>query len=120
MQLSVVAPCFNEAEGLQEFYQRTSKAIHSAKVELYEIVLVDDGSSDGTWDEIRRLHSLDRRVRGVRLSRNFGHQSALMAGLIEARGMNVLIIDADLQDPPELLGQMLEAQKGGLDVVYGR
>lgn len=82
MQLSVVAPCYNEADGLQEFYERTLQSILGTGIEDYEMVLVDDGSEDETWNEIKRLGELNRNVKGLRLSRNFGHQAALMAGLI--------------------------------------
>lgn len=111
MFLSVVAPCLNEAEGLEEFYQRLYKSIQSANISDYEIILIDDGSKDPTWEIIKLLHQKDRCVRGIMLSRNFGHQSALAAGLHEATGKYIFIIDSDLQDPPELLLPMLRKIK---------
>lgn len=120
MELSVVAPCFNEAEGLKEFYLRIIQAINASKIKFYEIILIDDGSSDATWSLIQQLHLMNPQVRGMRLSRNFGHQSALTAGLASATGNYTLIIDSDLQDPPELLPAMLEKLNQGHDVVYGQ
>ena len=117
--ISIVAPCFNEEEVLP----RTLPRLHAAGQatgSTYEIVLVDDGSHDRTWEIITAAAARDPRVRGVRLSRNFGHQMALTAGLERARGADVLIIDADLQDPPELLGRMLEKRREGFDIVYGQ
>jgi len=117
--ISIVVPCFDE----EEILARTLARLHASAGETglpYEIVLVDDGSRDGTWAVIAAEARRDRRVRGVRLSRNFGHQMALTAGLERARGENVLVIDADLQDPPELLGVMLARRREGFDIVYGQ
>jgi polyisoprenyl-phosphate glycosyltransferase len=118
VQLSVVAPCFNEATGLREFHARVSAAC--AGFPDHEIVLVDDGSKDATWPVICALTKKDPHVRGIRLSRNFGHQAALTAGLMAAGGARILMIDADLQDPPELLPEMMKAMDAGADVVYGK
>jgi dolichol-phosphate mannosyltransferase len=117
--LSIVVPCFNE----EEILLRTLARLHGAAQATglaYEIVLVDDGSSDGTWSVVTEAAGHDPRVRGVRLSRNFGHQMALTAGLERVRGAEILIIDADLQDPPELLGLMLARRQEGFDIVYGQ
>src|ERR1700733_8715070 len=95
LTLSVVAPCYNEAEVLPEFYRRTSAAALSACGEDHEIVLVDDGSSDMTWDIIMALAEADQRIVGVRLMRNVGHQAAATAGLALSRGSRVMLIDAD-------------------------
>ena len=86
----------------------------------YEIILVNDGSTDHTWPCIRATSLLQPGVIGVNLSRNHGHQMAVTAGLAQARGERVLVIDADLQDPPELLGDMMRRMDDGFDVVYGR
>jgi dolichol-phosphate mannosyltransferase len=118
-QISVVVPCYNEAEGLGLFYERLSSAC-SASAGAFEIIFVDDGSSDRTWTKIMELSRRDSRVVGVSLSRNFGHQSALTAGLSFARGDRILVIDADLQDPPELLAEMMRLMDEGADVVYGQ
>jgi glycosyltransferase involved in cell wall biosynthesis len=113
--LSVVAPLFNEERTVAVFYERLIDALSGLD---YEIVLVDDGSHDGTADELARLASEDDRVRVLLLSRNFGHQAALTAGLDQARGDAVVMLDSDLQDPPELIRTMLEHWRSGSDVVY--
>lgn len=118
--LSVVAPCYNEADGLQELYARVTAASRSVVGDNYEIVLINDGSSDATWSSIRALAESDPHVVGVDLSRNHGHQLALSAGLTVCRGERILIIDADLQDPPELLPKMMALMDDGADVVYGQ
>jgi polyisoprenyl-phosphate glycosyltransferase len=120
MFISVVAPCLNEEEVLFEFYRRMKNSITSLDYNQYEIIFIDDGSIDNTWEIIKSLHNLDRQVKGIKLSRNFGHQSALTAGLTEAKGEYIFIIDSDLQDPPELLIPMLELMQTGHDVVYGK
>ena len=118
--LSVVAPCFNEQDCLPEFYRRTTVVCQNVAAHDYEIVLVDDGSRDDTWRIIQTLSEADARVIGVHLMRNHGHQLAATAGLHVARGRRVLLIDVDLQDPPELLADMMHMLDGGADVVYGR
>jgi len=118
--LSVVVPCCNEEDGVTEFHRRVSAVCQAIVGGSYETVLVDDGSSDHTWERIHDLVSGGGRVVGVRLSRNHGHQLALSAGLTFARGERVLIIDADLQDPPELLPAMMKLMDEGADVVYGQ
>jgi len=119
--VSIVAPCFNEEAGLPEFHRRAAAACREVCGERHEIVLVDDGSRDGTWRVIRGLAEADPRVVGVRLMRNQGHQAAASAGLALARGERVMLIDADLQDPPELLSQMMGAMdEEAADVVFGQ
>jgi glycosyltransferase involved in cell wall biosynthesis len=117
--LSVVAPCFNEEGVLPEFVRRTASVLDGLGISS-EIVLVDDGSRDSTWAVITEAAARDPRVIGVRLMRNHGHQLALTAGLSVCRGERILIIDADLQDPPELLPDMIQLMDQGADVVYGR
>lgn len=120
-EVSVVAPCFNEADGLEEFHRRAASACEQACRGAYEIVLVDDGSSDRTWPVIRDLAARHPGVVGVRLMRNQGHQAAASAGLAFARGERVLLIDADLQDPPELLAAMMRTMdEEEADVVFGQ
>jgi polyisoprenyl-phosphate glycosyltransferase len=119
-KLSVVVPCFNEQEVLTELYRRVTKICRATVDEEYEIILVDDGSRDETGPMIVALSELDPHIAGVGLSRNHGHQLALSAGLSVACGERVFIIDADLQDPPELLPKMMELMDAGADVVYGR
>jgi dolichol-phosphate mannosyltransferase len=119
--LSVVSPCFNEDSGIIEFYRRVSASVHAAGIGSYEIVLVDDGSTDGTWERVAQIAGGDPHVVGIKLSRNYGHQAALTAGLARARGELVFILDSDLQDPPELLGAMRERLTAeGAEVVYGQ
>ena len=120
MKVSIVVPCFNEEACLIELHQRLSAAARSVARADYELVLVNDGSSDGSWPAMRRLAANDAHVVAINLSRNHGHQLALTAGLDLCRGDTILIIDADLQDPPELLAPMLQAMReSGADVVYG-
>ena len=118
--LSVVTPCFNEAEVISELYRRLTDVCQAAVGDDYEIVFVDDGSTDDTRKIITELSEQDPNIVGVILSRNHGHQLALSAGLKVCRGKRILIIDADLQDPPELLPQMMTKMDEGADVVYGR
>jgi dolichol-phosphate mannosyltransferase len=117
--LSVVSPCLNEVDGLREFHRRVSAVARETGL-TYEIVLVDDGSRDGSWDLMQELAADDPHLACVKLSRNHGQQLALTAGLSACRGKRVLILDADLQDPPELLPQMLAVMDQGADVVYGQ
>ncbi|MBK8480271.1 MAG: glycosyltransferase family 2 protein [Proteobacteria bacterium] len=120
-RLSVVIPCFNEEDCLGELCRRVTAACVDCVAQDYELVLVNDGSGDGTWAAIAELARQDARVVGVDLSRNHGHQLALTAGLTVCQGERVLIIDADLQDPPELVGAMMQAMdQEGADVVYGQ
>jgi polyisoprenyl-phosphate glycosyltransferase len=113
--VSVVAPVFNEDATIDEFYARVCAALDALP---FELVLVDDGSTDGTPMKLETLAEHDPRVRVVYLSRNFGHQTALTAGLDHARGNAVVMIDADLQDPPEVITTMLDHWRAGCDVVY--
>jgi polyisoprenyl-phosphate glycosyltransferase len=118
--LSIVVPCFNEEACLQTLYERLRKAAHEAAGDDYEIVLVNDGSRDRSWEMMQQIAAGDRHVTAINLSRNHGHQLALTAGLDLCRGEHVLIIDADLQDPPELLAPMLQTMREQqADVVYG-
>jgi len=118
--LSIVVPCFNEEPCLAELHQRLGSAAHIAVGEDYELVLVNDGSRDGSWALMEQLAAGDPHVVAVNLSRNHGHQLALTAGLDLSRGATILIIDADLQDPPELLPAMYAAMRAQqADVVYG-
>lgn len=113
--LSVVAPVFDEEETVEAFYGRVVGALSGVP---FELILVDDGSGDRTPELLEGLASTDPRVKVVSLSRNFGHQAALTAGLDHARGHAIAMIDADLQDPPELIPTMLEHWRSGSDVVY--
>jgi polyisoprenyl-phosphate glycosyltransferase len=116
---SIVAPVFNEEETIPHFYQRVVSVMEPLG-EPFEIVLVNDGSRDGSSRVLAELHQSDPRVRIVEFSRNFGHQIAISAGLDYARGQCVVIIDSDLQDPPEVIPQMIERWKAGAEVVYAQ
>ncbi|MCF3627998.1 glycosyltransferase family 2 protein [Thalassospiraceae bacterium LMO-SO8] len=119
-RLSVVAPCYNEEGNLDALEARVMAACTAAVGDDFEIILVDDGSRDSTWRMIQEKSGRNRHIRGISLSRNFGHQIALSAGLDACTGDWVFVIDADLQDPPELLSDMLKLGEEGADVVYGR
>jgi dolichol-phosphate mannosyltransferase len=118
--LSVVVPCYNEKGAIKELYRRVTKVCRNLVDGNYELILVNDGSSDETWPILQQLADRDDRVVAIDLSRNHGHQLALSAGLSLARGERILVIDADLQDPPELLPQMMQLMDEGADVVYGQ
>jgi polyisoprenyl-phosphate glycosyltransferase len=115
--LSVVIPILNEEPLVGELHERVTAAV--APLGAYELIVVDDGSSDGTWSRLVELAAVDPHLRLVRLSRNFGHQIALTAGLEAARGEAVVTMDGDLQDPPEVIPEMVARWQEGYDVVYG-
>lgn len=114
---SIIAPVYNEAENLPELQRRISEVMNQAGEE-WELVLVDDGSTDGSTGAIREMAKTDGHIRPVIFARNFGHQIAVTAGLDYSRGNAVVIIDADLQDPPELILDMITKWKDGYEVVY--
>lgn len=114
---TIIAPIYNELESLPELYRRITEVMDSTG-ESWELVLVDDGSQDGSTEVIRSLAAKDERVRPVIFARNFGHQIAVTAGLDYSRGKAVVIIDADLQDPPELILDMIKKWREGYEVVY--
>jgi polyisoprenyl-phosphate glycosyltransferase len=119
-ELSIVVPCYNEEGCLSVLYERLTAAARAAAVSDYELVLVNDGSRDRSWPIMRDVAARDRHVLAINLSRNHGHQLALTAGLDLSAGEKILIIDADLQDPPELLPAMIEMMRESqADVVYG-
>lgn len=120
IRLSAVVPCYNEQDGVEELYRRLSRTCRDTVGDSHEIVLVNDGSRDGTLAALQALADRDPHVVVVNLSRNHGHQLALTAGLSVARGDLIFILDADLQDPPELLPEMLARIEDGADVVYGQ
>ena len=118
-EVSAVVPVFNEQESLAELHRRVAAVLNGLGVS-WELVLVNDGSRDKTPELLDELCTRDSRCRVIHLSRNFGHQAALAAGLDHARGRAVVVLDADLQDPPELLGPMVEAWRAGHEIVYAR
>jgi dolichol-phosphate mannosyltransferase len=117
--LSVVVPARDEAAVLPEFHRRLSAVLSGVPLRA-EVVYVDDGSTDGTWAFLAGLAQRDARVRALRLSRSFGHQAALSAGIDRARGDAVVTIDADLQDPPELITELIAKWREGFAVVHAR
>jgi dolichol-phosphate mannosyltransferase len=119
-RLSIVAPCYDEEAGVEEFHRRMSAAAADTVGSDYEFILLNDGSSDRTWSIMADVVRRDPHVVAVNLSRRHGHQLAITAGLFTCRGDRILTIDADLQDPPELLGEMWRLmERAGADVVYG-
>jgi dolichol-phosphate mannosyltransferase len=119
VELSIVIPCYNEEEVLPECQRRLSDVLNAAGMS-YECIYVDDGSRDRTWLQLRKMQAEHPdKVVAAALSRNFGHQPAVSAGLTLARGNAVVIIDADLQDPPELIPEMVRIWRAGSEVVYG-
>jgi len=117
--VSVVVPCFNEAQVIDATHARL-RAVLSATGLRWEVLYIDDGSHDATLDLLRAIQAGDPQVRVIALSRNFGHQVAASAGLEAAAGDAVVLIDADLQDPPECIPEMIERWRDGVDVVYGQ
>jgi polyisoprenyl-phosphate glycosyltransferase len=116
--LSIVVPCMNEAEGVQQTHQRIVRVLEQSSVD-FEVIYVDDGSTDSTAEVLRTVQRSDPRVCVIRLSRNFGHQIAITAGLEHSAGDAVVVIDGDLQDPPEVILEFVSKWSDGYDVVYG-
>jgi dolichol-phosphate mannosyltransferase len=119
MLLSVIIPCLNEELVVRDTYERLSKVLKNIDDCDYELIFVDDGSTDDTFRVLAEIQNQDRRVRVLRLSRNFGHQIGFTAGLEVAAGDAVVVIDADLQDPPEVIPEMVRLWREGSHVVYG-
>jgi len=125
IKFSVVSPIYNESENLLELYSRLTVVLENlCNVEgfpplSYEIILVDDGSTDSSWQVIKALHEKDSRVKGISFSRNFGHHIAITAGLDYAKGEAVILMDGDLQDPPEEIPKLYNEFKNNKDLVYG-
>lgn len=115
---SVVVPVYNEEQSLSELARRLGPVLDRLDGDA-EVLLIDDGSTDASWLLIDQLHAGDPRYKGVQLSRNFGHQAAITAGMDLAHGQAVVVLDADLQDPPELILEMAEKWRQGYEVVYG-
>ena len=118
-KLSLVIPVFNEQEVMPESFRRTKAAMDEMGY-TYEIIYVDDGSRDGTWEILSQIAAENAQVTALRFSRNFGHQLAVTAGMDAADGDAVIIMDADLQDPPEVIADMVKAWEQGADIAYGK
>lgn len=117
VELSVVVPVYNEEENLHELARRLRQVLEGL-VSTWEVLFVDDGSRDRSWEIILQLAQEEPRIRGLRFSRNFGHQMAFFAGIEHAKGDAVVIMDGDLQDPPELIPELLTKHRQGYEVVY--
>lgn len=118
--LSLIVPVFNEEEVLPVSYARMSAAMQAMTGYDYEIIYVNDGSRDGTMKQLRAIAKEHKEVRVISFSRNFGHQLAVTAGMDNARGDALIIIDADLQDPPEVIAELVKAWENGADIAYGK
>ncbi len=118
--LSLIVPVFNEEEVLPVSYARMSAAMQALTGYDYEIIYVNDGSRDGTMKQLRAIAKEHNEVRVISFSRNFGHQLAVTAGMDNARGDALIIIDADLQDPPEVIAELVKAWENGADIAYGK
>lgn len=122
MKISIVIPCFNEQEVIEELFKRLSdvldQCLHEETIRDYELLFVDDGSSDNTYTVLGSLALKDPRVKAISFSRNFGHQIAISAGLDYVNSDAVVIMDADLQDPPEMIPEMLAKWKAGYKIVH--
>ena len=118
--LSLIVPVFNEEEVLPASYARMSAAMQALTGYDYEIIYVNDGSRDGTMKRLRAIAKEHKEVRVISFSRNFGHQLAVTAGMDNARGDALIIIDADLQDPPEVIAELVKAWENGADIAYGK
>lgn len=116
-KLSLVIPVYNEEILIDQLFERTTRALNNLTSD-YEIICVDDGSVDSTLEKLKHYHAQEKRFKVLSLSRNFGHQAAIFAGLTYTRGEFVAVMDGDLQDPPELLGDFLARAEEGYDVVY--
>ncbi len=118
MKLSVVTPVFNEAEGLPEFLKRLHSVLKYLPSE-FEVIFVDDGSTDASWEHITAFHRQEPRAKGLRLARHSGHQAAFWAGLQAASGNAIVTLDSDLQHPPEKIHELIKGWQQGFDLVYG-
>ena len=120
IELSLVIPTFNEEGNVQRLYEQIKVVLAQLHIDAYEVIFIDDGSSDASLQRIEELRSQDARVHYLQFSRNFGHQHALKAGLDYARGAAVISLDADLQHPPALIADMVQLWRNGAEVVYTR
>lgn len=124
-KFSIVIPIYNEEENIRELFRRLTAVMENLCVnegisaDSYEIIMVDDGSTDCSWQFIKELHKKDLRIKGINLSRNFGHHIAITAGLDYSKGEAVILMDGDLQDPPEEIPKLYERFREGYDLVYG-
>jgi dolichol-phosphate mannosyltransferase len=118
-EISVIVPLYNEAVNIEALYSALMESLQPLN-RLFEIVFVDDGSRDGSFDLVKSLNAKDNRIKGLSLSRNFGHQIALTAGMQHAGGSIIISMDADLQHPPEVIPHLLNEYSKGFDIVNTR
>lgn len=118
MEISIVVPVYNEATNLHEFYKRITKTLRSLNL-IYELIFVNDGSKDKSIEIIKKFSRKDRQVKFISFTRNFGQMAAISAGLQHAKGKKIIVMDADLQDPPEVIPKMYKKAKEGYEIVYG-
>ena len=119
IELSVIIPVYNSEDSLLELYRRLKNTIENKLKLTYEIILIDDGSRDGSWNIIDGLCKKNSMVKGIKFTRNFGQHPALMAGLKHARGNGAILMDADLESPPEDIKKLLIKAREGFDIVHG-
>ncbi len=117
MKLSIVIPAYNEEKNISLLYENLKPFLKNYE---YEIIFIDDGSTDNTFEEIKKTAKNDKRVKGISFSRNFGHQTALLAGLKEAKNDTIITMDADGQHPPEIIPKLIDEYKKGFDIVNTR
>lgn len=118
--ISIIVPCYNEQDTIEIFYTEIKKIISKLSNYKFEIIFINDGSKDNTVQEVKRIREMDSRIALVNLSRNFGKEAALLAGLKYAKGDAAIVMDVDLQDPPSLLPELISNWESGYDVVYTR
>ena len=119
-KITIIIPCYNEENGLDVLYERLHNVVSQMNNYSFQILLINDGSKDNTLGKMQKLHAEDSAVSYLSLSRNFGKENAMLAGLDYAEGDAVILMDADLQDPPELIHQMIKEWEKGYDDVYAR
>ena len=117
--LSIIIPSFNEEQNINELYERIVKTLFEIKIDDYEIIFIENGSTDNSLSILKNLNTLNKNVKIVSFSRNFGYQNAILAGLDFSKKNHACILDGDLQDPPEIIKDFILKANDGFDVVYG-
>ena len=117
--ISVIIPSFNEEENIKELYERIVKVLDEININDYEIIFIENGSSDSSFNILKNINALNNKVKIVSFSRNFGYQNAILAGLEYTKKDHACILDGDLQDPPEIIKDLVLKADDGFDVVYG-
>ena len=117
--LSIIIPSYNEEENINEIYERIKKTLMDINIDNFEIIFIENGSTDKSLEILKKINHNDKKVKIVSFSRNFGYQNAILAGLKYSKNEHVCILDGDLQDPPEVIKDFVAKAKDGYDVVYG-